>query len=124
MALSLQVMAAPVRLRQTSRRALTEFPKLMGQVAAESGRSQNQFMISTQTAVANPQETFTRLNSQFLITKKMAEAVERAWPLEEGATMFNILNTYTGAAQDGALDVEESMHLERVGGQTLSMVRQ
>lgn len=98
----------------------------MCQVEEESGRSQNQnqFMISTQTPVANPSETFTRLNSQFLLTKKMAEAVERAWPMEEGATMFNVLNTNTRAAQDGALDVEESMHLERVGGQILSMVRQ
>lgn len=38
--------------------------------------------------------------------------------------MFNVLNTYTKGPQDGALEVEESMHLERVGGQVLSMVRQ
>ncbi len=74
--------------------------------------------------MANPLETLSRLNSQFLLTKKLAEAVERAWPLEEGATMFNVLNTNTCAAQNVALDVEESMHLERVGGQILSQVRQ
>ena len=114
--------AASSRFRHTSRRALDEFPELLGQVVAESGRSQNQFMISTQTPVANPSETFTRLNSQFMLTKKMAEAVERAWPLEEGATMFNVLNTYTRAAQDGGLDVEESMHLERTGGAVLALI--
>jgi len=38
--------------------------------------------------------------------------------------MFNVINAYTRAAQDEALDVEESMHLERIGGLVLSMVRQ
>jgi len=50
--------------------------------------------------------------------------VERAWPQEEGGTMFNILNSYTRAAHDMVLAVEESMYLERVGGQILAMVSQ
>ena len=118
------VTTASSRFRHTSRRALDEFPELLGQVVAESGRSQNQFMISTQTPVADPQSTFTKLNAQFQLTRKQVEAVERAWPLEEGGTMFAVINCYTRSAQDPALDVEESMHLERVGGQILSMVSQ
>ena len=38
--------------------------------------------------------------------------------------MFHIVQAVTRADQDPALDVEESMHLERVSGQILSMVSQ
>lgn len=112
------------RYKHISRKALEEFPEVLGQVVADAQGGKGKFLISLQTPVANPQESFTRLNAQFLVTKKMAEAVERAWPMEEGGTMFNVINAYTRAAQDIALDAEESMHLERVGGQVLSMVRQ
>jgi hypothetical protein len=115
--------AVSSRFKHVSRKALDEFPMLLSQAVTESQRGQDQFMISTRTPVQNPQETFTRLNNQFLITKRMAEAVERAWPLEVGEMMFNIINAYTRAAQDMVLEVEESMHLERVGGQILSMLR-
>lgn len=116
--------AVASRFRHTSRRALDEFPELLGKVVSESQRAQGQFMISVRTPVTDSRETFVRLNAQFQLTRKQTEAVERAWPLEEGSTMFAILNTYTRAAQDTALDVEESMHLERVGGQILSLVSQ
>ena len=112
------------RFKHISRKALDEFPETLNAIVAESQRGKDQFMISLQTPVANPHETFVRLNSQLLVTKKMAEAVERAWPSEADGTMFNVLNSYTRAAQDLALDAEESLHLERVGGQILSMVRQ
>lgn len=116
--------AAVSRFKHISRKALDGFPDVLSQVLTESQHSQGQFLISTRTAVANPLETFSRLNLQFQITRKQAEAVERAWPLEEGGTMFNVINAYTRAAQDTVLDAEESMYLERVGGQILSMVRQ
>ena len=115
---------AASRFRHTSRKALDEFPELLNQVTAESHRGQAQFMISLQSPVQNPAETFARLHNQLGVTRKEAEAVERAWPLEEGGTMFHIVQAVTRAAQDPALDVEESMHLERVGGQILSMVSQ
>jgi len=115
---------AASRFRHTSRKALDEFPELLNQVTAESHRGQAQFMISLQTPVQNPQDTFARLNNQLGVTRKEAEAVDRAWKLEEGGSMYSVVQAYTRGAQDPSLNVEESMHLERVGGQILSMVRQ
>ncbi len=96
----------------------------MNQVIAESKNGQSQFIISLQTPVQNPQETFSKLHAQLGITRKQAEAVERAWPLEEGGTMFHIIQAFTKGAQDSALDVEDSVALERAGGLVLSMVSQ
>lgn len=112
------------RFKHISRKAIEAFPEVLGQVVSDSQGGKGRFMVSLQTPVVNPQESFARLNTQFRITKKQAEAVERAWPLEEGGSMFNVINAYTRAAQDSVLDAEESLHLERVGGQILSMVRQ
>ena len=88
------------RFKHISSRALDELPDVLGQVVHESQHSQHRLQISMQTPVDNPMETIARFNKQFQLTKKEAEAVNRAWPHEQGQTMFNVL-TRTSRNQTG-----------------------
>jgi len=51
------------------------------------------------------------------------EALEWAWRLEYGDTMFHIVNAYTRAAQLDGLPAESSYKLQRVGGNILGMLK-
>jgi hypothetical protein len=111
------------RFRHVSLRALDEFNDIVRQVIYESHRGQDRLQLSTQTQVNDPLKTIGSFNRQFLLTKREAEAVERAWILEQGGTMFHLINTYTRAAQDNQLTGEETHKLERVGGEILALVK-
>ena len=115
--------AVASRFKHISRKGLDEFPDIMRQVVYESEQSQGRLAISSETHVENPLSTISSFNRQFQITKKQAEAVEDAWSLEQGMTMFHVINAYTRAAQSRCLSAEESYQLERVGGLILAMVR-
>jgi hypothetical protein len=112
------------RFRHVSRKALEEFPDTLRQVVYESERNQGRFAISTQSRLDNPLSTIGSFNRQFNITKKEAEAVQQAWEIEPGMTMFHVLGAYTRAAHDPVLSAEESYKLERIGGVILSLVKE
>jgi len=111
------------RFRHVSRKALEEFPNVLRRVVYESERNQGRFSISAQTRVDNPLATIGSFNRQFNITKTEAEAITHAWEIEQGFTMFHVINAYTRAAQDPTLTAEEVYKLERIGGMILSMVK-
>ena len=111
------------RFRHVSRKALDEFPDVLRQVVYESERNQGRFAISTQTRVDNPLVTIGSFNRQFNITKREAEAIQQAWEIEQGFTMFNVINAYTRAAHDSTMTAEEAYKLERIGGMILSLVK-
>jgi hypothetical protein len=115
--------AVASRFKHVSRKALEEFPDILRQVVYESEKGQRRFEISTQSHIDDPLATIGSFNRQFQITKKEAEAIEHAWQIEHGLTMFHVINAYTRAAQDPSLSSEESYKLERVGGLILSMVK-
>ena len=112
------------RFRHVSLKALDEFKDLVRQVIYESHYNQERLALSTETRVDDPLATIGSFNRQFQLTKKEAEAVERAWVYEQGFTMFQVINAYTRAAQDRELTGEESHKLERVGGEILALVKQ
>ena len=111
------------RFKHISRKALEEFPHILRQVIYESEHNQNRFAISTQSRVDNPLATIGSFNRQFQITKKEAEAIEQAWQIEQGFTMFHVISAYTRAAHDSTMTAEEAYKLERIGGQILSLVK-
>jgi hypothetical protein len=111
------------RFRHVSRKALEEFPDILRQVVYESEHSQRRFEISTQTRLDNPLATIGSFNKQFQLTKTEAEAISHAWEIEQGFTMFHVINAYTRAAHEGDLTAEEAYKLERIGGLILSMVK-
>jgi hypothetical protein len=115
--------AVASRFKHVSRKALEEFPAIMRQVIYESEGHQRRFEISTNSHLDDPLSTIGLFNRQFQITTKEAEAIEQAWEIEPGGTMFQVINAYTRAAQDSSLSSEESYKLERIGGLILSMVK-
>jgi len=73
--------------------------------------------------VADPEMTLKAFNRQFELSKREQEAVDWAWPQENGDKMFHVVNTYTRAAHYPTLNAGESYHLQRTGGSILAMVR-
>jgi len=70
----------------------------------------------------NSESTIETFNRQFQLGKVEKEAVEWAWPLEAGDTIFNVVNAYTRAAQYEGLTAEARYRLQKVGGNILRML--
>jgi len=108
--------------RHVSTKILNEFPEVLDNVSYELGKQKSQFLLSMESPVDNPQSTINNFNRQFQLGQVEKDAVEWAWPQEMGATMFNIVNTYTRAAQFPGLSAGSSYQLQRVGGNILGML--
>lgn len=111
------------RFRHVSLKALDEFSDIVRQVIYKSHYNQERLALSTETRVDDPLATIGSFNRQFQLTKKEAEAVERGWSFEQGYTMFNVINSYTRAAQDRQLTGEQAHKLETAAGQILALVK-
>ena len=70
----------------------------------------------------DPESTLASFNRQFGLNAPEKDAVDWARPMELGNTMFNVVNTYTRAAQMEGLAAESSFRLSRVGGNILGML--
>jgi hypothetical protein len=79
--------------------------------------------VSAQSPVDNPESTISTFARQFQIPAEQAEIVQQAFFMEQGATMFHIIQAFTRAAQDGRLSATESYKMERAGGAILGMVK-
>lgn len=110
------------KYRHVSNRILDEFPAAIAQVSTDLGRQKRQWALSMESPVPDPDMTLKSFNRQFQLGKKEIAAVDWAWPKEAGGRMFNVVNTYTRAAQDTGLNAEQSCHLQRVGGAVLAML--
>ena len=110
--------------RHVSVKILNELPQVLERVSLELGMQRDRFLISAETKVPDPLGTITSFNRQFQLGKPEQEAVEWAWPYEQGETMFNIVNAYTRAAQFQGLSAESSYRLQKVGGNILGMLKQ
>jgi hypothetical protein len=109
--------------RHVSRKILEEFPEVLDKVSYELGKTKDQFKLSLQSKVDDPQATMASFNRQFQLGKVEQEAVEWAWPQEAGETMFNVVNTYTRAGQYDGLSAESSHKLQRTGGNILALLK-
>jgi hypothetical protein len=115
--------AVDARYKHISRRVMDEFPLVLEGVISQSRQGHGRFRISTQTPVSNPESTIETFARQFQITQEEVQIVKQAYYLEEGATMFHVINAFTRAAQDRSLSASGAYRLERAGGQILGMVR-
>ena len=95
---------------------------MIEKVSGELAGKRDQFKLSIESPVDNPESTIESFNRQFQLGKVEKEAVTWAWPLEAGETMFNVVNAYTRAAQYEGLTAEASYRLQRVGGNILGML--
>ena len=108
--------------RHVSTKILSEFPQVLDKVSYELGTQRSQFKLSMESPVDNPESTLVSFNRQFGLNENERDAVEWAWPMEMGDTMFNVVNTYTRAAQMDGLNAESNYRLEKVGGNILGML--
>ena len=115
--------AVDARYKHISRKAMDEFPDIMRGVVSQSQRGHDRFRISAETHVDNPESTIDTFARQFQITQKDAQIVKQAYYLEQGATMFHVINAFTRAAQDKRLTASGAYQLERAGGQILNLVK-
>jgi len=115
--------AVDARYKHISRRVMDEFPLVLGNVVSQSSHFQNRFQISVQTTVDNPESTIDTFSRQFQIPQIQTEIVKQAYYLEQGATMFHIIQAFTRAAQDISLSAADSYRMEKAGGTILSMVK-
>ncbi len=112
------------RFKHVSRRVMDKFPQVLTDVVYQSQESQGRFRISMQTQVDNPLETIAIFGKQFQLSQDEIEIVRKAYYLEEGATMFHVINAFTAAAREPDLTAINAYKLERVGGQILGLVKQ
>ena len=110
--------------RHVSTKILNEFPDVLEKVSYELGEQRLRFLMSVQTPVDDPLSTMASFNRQFQLGKEEQEAVEWAWPYEQGSSMFNIVNAYTRASQFEGLSAESSYRLQKVGGNILGMLKE
>jgi len=108
--------------RHVSHRILNEFPQVLNQVTMDLNQQRDQWEISADSHVDNPEGTIRSFNRQYNLDKQETEAVDWAWSQESGETMFDIVNTYTKAAQHPQLPSESEYQLQKVGGNILAMM--
>jgi hypothetical protein len=108
--------------RHVSNKILNEFPEVLEKVSYELGVQKNQFKLSMESPVDDPQMTMNSFNRQFGINKDEKTAADWGWSKEFGDTMFNVVNAYTRASQHEGLPAESSFKLQRVGGNILGML--
>jgi hypothetical protein len=82
----------------------------------------HQIGLSMESPVDDPMKTIESFNRQFGLNEEERKAVEWAWPLEAGDTMFAMVNAYTRAAQFSGLSAESSYKLQRVVGNVLGIL--
>ena len=112
------------RFKHISRKGLDEFPQILSDVVYQSQESQGRFRVSMQTPVDNPMSTIETFAKQFKLSQDETKIVQKAYYLEEGATMFHVINAFTAAAREPDLTAMDAYKLERVGGQILGLVKQ
>jgi hypothetical protein len=109
--------------RHISTKILSEFPDVLNRVSFEVGKQRDQIKLSLNSPVKEPLLTLESFNRQFQLGKEQREAVDWAWALEAGETMFNVINTYTRASQFEGLPAESSYRLQKVGGEILGLLK-
>jgi len=111
------------RYKHISRRVMDEFPLVLENVVNQSRHGQNRFQISAQTPVNNPISTIETFARQFALSQNETEVVKQAFYMEQGATMFHVINSFTRAAQEPGLSASDAYRLETTGGRILAMVK-
>ena len=94
--------------RHISERILVEFREYCEEPSNNIGNQRRGWEISINTPCKSAEETFKSFNRQFNLRDNEIKAVEWAWPQQSGDSMFNIVNTYTKAAQYPKLPAESA----------------
>lgn len=110
--------------RHVSEDLLDHFPKVLANATSNVDAQRRRLTFSLESPVRDPAVTLRSFSKQFQLATEEQEAVDWAWPQEEGPTMFHVVNTFTRAAQHPSLVADSAYRLQRVGGTILSMVEE
>lgn len=108
--------------RHISERILNEFPEVIGRLGQDLGKSKDQWRISLETEVKDPDATIRSFNRQFQLNEKEVEAAFWGYGQDSGQTMFHVVNGYTKGAHFNGLSSENEYKLQRTGGSILAML--
>jgi len=111
------------RFKHISNRGLENFPETLSGVIEDSIRKQEQLKLSRQSQVDDPIKSIEVFGQRFGLSQTETEVVRQSYYLEQGATMFHIINAFTRAAQDSNLETLQAYRLEKAGGQILALVK-
>lgn len=111
-----------VSYRHVSNKLLLNLSEVLDDLRKGYGIQKEQFRISLETKVENPEATIESFNRQFELKPAEREAVSWASAQEYGFTMFAIVNVYTKSSQFELLSAESRFRLQKVGGAILGMV--
>jgi hypothetical protein len=106
--------------RHVSEKVLQNLPSILQDATSNLDVLQQSMKDALDMKVENPDELLLTLNDRYLLGEKQKEAVKWAWPQEQGATMFNVIQTYTRAVQFETLSAQERFRLQEAGGAILS----
>jgi len=109
--------------RHVSDKILNKIPEVLEKIALEVSMQRDKFKLSLESPVDNPETTIESFNRQFLLSSQEKEAVEWAFPFEQGNNLFSVVNTYTKASQFEDLSAASSFKLQKTGGNILSMLK-
>ena len=111
------------RFKHISNRGLENFPDIIAGVVEDSFRKQEQFKLSRQSPVEDPLQSIETFALRFGLTQSETEVVRQAYLLEQGATMFHVINAFTAAGKSSNLTAAEVYKFEKAGGQILALVQ-
>jgi len=109
--------------KHISGKVLDKFPEIIEKVAFEVAHNRDQFKLSLESPVDNPEATLESFNRQFGLSPVEKDAVTWAWPFEAGNNLFSVVNCYTRGSQMEGLSASSSFKLQKTGGQILSMLK-
>ena len=115
--------AVDARYKHISRKVMEQFPDILRGVVDQSMHGRDRFRISAETPVPNPEQSIETFARQLQITQEETAIIKQTFYLEQGCTMFHIINAFTRAAQDRSLSAADAYRLERAGGHLLGMVK-
>lgn len=80
--------------RHVSTKILEEFPSVLEKVSSELSDKREQFRISMDSDVDDPESTMNTFNRQFQLNEVERDAVSWGWAHDVGNSLFHVINAY------------------------------
>jgi hypothetical protein len=111
------------RFKHISQKGIENFRETLACVIQDSFHNQNRFQISRESPVSDPIASIEKFAFQFGLSQAETEVVRQSYYLEQGGTMFHIINAFTASAKTHGLTTAEVYKFEKAGGQILALVK-
>jgi len=105
--------------RHTSHKVLQQLPNILEDATSNLDLLQHSMKSALKIKIEEPEKMLLTLNDKYLLGVNQRQAVEWAFPQENGSTLFHLIQTYTKAAQHESLSVQERYQLQVMGSEVL-----